>query len=289
MLMNTKLRIANTLLVTLLLCSLVACTTQEAPPAGTGGSGGTAVGGSGGTTPAGGAGGATTAATTGGTGANNGTPCLPPGGALITDFTYAVSDGSAPVTTEAHFGNSTTLEGSEYVYPGAGTSFPLTSDVTQSNWHITGTVGDYSGFGVVWYSCSVVDASAYKGIQFMVSGTIGNTSPMTLGVSTLNSAITAEWIAAHNGSSTDPGRCVPISGTSQYYEQGCADPVKDFTVSATPTQVKVLWSEFAGGSPDAYVKTPNEITHIYWRLPWSGSGSATYPVDIVIDDLSFIP
>ena len=59
-------------------------------------------------------------------------------------------------------------------------------------------------------------------------------------------------------------------------------------MSATPTVVSVLWGDFAGGSPDAYVKTPNEITHIYWRFPWTGSGP-TYAVDIVLDDISFIP
>jgi hypothetical protein len=53
--------------------------------------------------------------------------------------------------------------------------------------------------------------------------------------------------------------------------------------------VTVLWTDFTGGSPEANVATPGDITHISWTLPWSGSGGTTYPVDIVIDDLSFIP
>jgi hypothetical protein len=255
-------------------CGLAACTTQEANPAGTGGSGGQ-------TSSPGGSGGS--GGTTGGT-ALNGTPCPVPAEPLLTDFTYATG---ATSTTEVHFGDATTLEGGQFVYPTSG-SFALTSDVTQSNWHISGTVGDYSGFGLVFYNCSVANAAKYKGIKFTVSGTVGNTNPMTFGVTTLNSSITIEWIVAHNETSTDPGRCVPTSGTSKYYEQGCVDPTFSFTVGATPATVSALWTDFTGGSPDAYVKTPNEIIHVYWRFPWA-SGYATYPVDIVVDDISFIP
>ena len=59
-------------------------------------------------------------------------------------------------------------------------------------------------------------------------------------------------------------------------------------MTSTPTAVSVLWSDISGGSPEASVATPAEITSISWTLPWS-SGGATYPVDLVIDDLSFIP
>jgi len=37
------------------------------------------------------------------------------------------------------------------------------------------------------------------------------------------------------------------------------------------------------------VATPSEITSISWTIPWTASGAAPYPIDLVIDDLSFIP
>jgi hypothetical protein len=54
----------------------------------------------------------------------------------------------------------------------------------------------------------------------------------------------------------------------------------------------VLWTDFTGGRPEIGV-TPTGILSIYWFLPVpAGAGTVAptaYPVDIVIDDLSFIP
>ena len=59
-------------------------------------------------------------------------------------------------------------------------------------------------------------------------------------------------------------------------------------MSDTPTVVSILWSDFTGGSPEASVASPSDITHVVWTFPWS-SGAASYAVDIRIDELSFIP
>jgi alpha-L-fucosidase len=212
---------------------------------------------------------------------NDGTLCPLPATPLITDFTYAPPDGGTADTTRVPFGGNGSLAGSEYVYPAA-----ITSDVSLSAWHITGTVGTYSGFGLYFDSCNRVDASKYKGISFKISGSMGD-NQLTLGVATLNDSMASGWINTHGGNSTDPGRCIPTSGTGQYSEQGCSTPTKTIPVTSSETVVNVLWSDFAGGAPEASVLTPAEITSISWTLPWSGG--TPYPVDIVIDDLSFIP
>jgi hypothetical protein len=212
---------------------------------------------------------------------NDGTLCPLPAAPLITDFTYAPLDGGTTDATGVHFGSYGSLSGGEYVYPAA-----ITSDVSLSQWHISGTVGTYSGFGLYFDGCNRVDASKYKGISFKISGSMGG-NQLTLGVSTLNDALAAGWINTHGGNSTDPGRCIPISGSGQYSEQGCSTPTKTIAVTSTETVVNVLWSDFTGGAPEASVVTPAEITSISWTLPWSGG--TPYPVDIVIDDLSFIP
>lgn len=212
---------------------------------------------------------------------NDGTLCPLPATALITDFTFAPPDGGTTDTTGVHFGTYGSLSGGEYVYPAA-----IISDVSQSNWHISGTVGTYSGFGLYFDGCNRVDASKYKGISFKISGSMGG-NQLTFGVATLNDSIASGWINTHGGNSTDPGRCIPASGSGQYTEQGCSTPTKTIPVTSAEAVVNVMWSDFAGGAPEASVLTPAEITGISWTLPWSGG--TPYPVDIVIDDLSFIP
>jgi hypothetical protein len=312
--MKTMTHIGNTLLAALLACGLVGCGSSETNN-GTGGSGSgagsttTPSGGSGGgaggtTTSSSGGGGGTTTASGGSTG-GSGSTTTPSGGsggssststastdgklcptpqALITDFTYTPGSG----TTQVHFGNSTTLGGGEYVYGGL-TDAPLVSDMSNSNWHITGSVGDYSGFGLYFDNCSRIDASAFKGISFKISSTVISDG-ITFGVDTLDNTITADWINVHGGNSTGPGRCTPPADSSlnQYSQSTCANATASIPVTATPTVQQVLWSDFTGGKPNANIEKPGEIIGIHWNFTWNGAGTP-YEVDLTLDELSFIP
>ena len=276
--MNTNFR--NTLLVTLLACGLMACTSQASNQSGTGGSG---AAGAGGTTTPTGTGGAGPDAGTTGLSNGEGTLCAAPQ-ALITDFTYSASSTS---TTEVHFGTSGTFSGGESVWTNSTTS-PLTSDVTQGNWHISGTVDNYAGFNLYFDNCTRLDASAYTGIRFTISGSLGG-GALAMGMGTLNDAVAASWLIGKNvagAKATDPGCCVPTSGSDKYSQQDCVDPTKAIPVTATPTVISLAWKDFAGGKPVSYVE-PKDIVSIYWYFTWS-SGSS-YPVDITLDDISFIP
>jgi hypothetical protein len=284
--MRTCLRIGNitgSLLAMLLACGLGACTTQESNPPGTGGTSG---GGSGGTTTPTGSGGTGPVGGSTGSTATDGTMCLPVTQALITDFTYTPSDAGTPDTANARFGDSvTTFSGGTSVCTNATT--PLTSDVSQNNWHISGTIENYSGFNLYFDNCSRIDASAYKGISFTISGSVGSGS-LVMGMGTLNDAVAASWLISKGDTSakeTDPGRCVPTSGTNKYDQQTCADPIKQITVAASPTPVSLLWTDFTGGKPKTNVE-PTDIISIYWYFVWTSG--ASYPVDITIDDLKFI-
>lgn len=284
--MNTKLRIADGLLMAILFSGLGACTTQEATGGGGTGGGGVLAGTGGATTP-GGNGGAT-AGTTGSSG-TDGEMCPLPASPLITDFTYVPAlDGSATTTTEVRWGSyGATLSGGEYTYPAA-----IVSDVTQSNWHMSGTVGTYSGFGLYWDNCSRVDASAYKGISFKISGSVPQGDHITMGIGTLNNVITADWLLAHPTSDSDtkagdPGRCVPpATATNKYSQSTCHDLEAIIPVTAAVSEVKVLWSGFTKGAPDTSVE-PKDILTVYWFFPWAETATP-YLVDITIDDLSFI-
>ena len=298
--MKTKLR--NRILslaVLFVVGGLVACTSQAVSPGGTGGSG-VATGGTGV-----GTGGTGTGGGGGGYPSSPGVDCLPPAAnGLITDFTYMPGDAATPVTDQVAFGDpTTTLSGGEFVYPNAASTptpmYPLTSDVTASNWHITGPVGDYSGFGFFFQNgsggCNRIDAAGFKGISFTISGTVMGGS-LTFEVDTLNDTIKPAWLSAHSGTpaATDPGACDPggTATTTQYSQSVCTEPTKVITVGSTPTPVTVLWTDFTTGKPDTGPK-PTDIVGIRWVLPTPSSpgtaSAATYPLDLTVDNIAFIP
>jgi len=283
--MKTSRRDGNTLLATLLACGLVACGSNGTSSGGTGGNGGVG----GGTTAPAGTGGGGTAGTTGAF-SPDGKLCLGPTKALITDFTYA---GGTADTTQVHFGDSSTLGGSEYVYPTGTDSYPLTSDMRASNWHISGTVGTYSGFGLYFDGCNRIDASAYQGISLKISGTVEQDGMVTFGVDTLDDSITATWLNSHGSTgAVNPGRCNPPADPTlnQWSQAACANPTASIPVTSTPTVQTILWTDFSGGKPESSVK-PSDIIGIHWFFPNPpGAGTAsptTYTVDITLDDLSF--
>jgi hypothetical protein len=207
-------------------------------------------------------------------------------------------DAAAPVTDQVHFGDdSTTLSGGEFVYPDPSTTnpHPLTSLVTANNWHVTGTVGDYSGFGFFFDSCSRLNATGFKGISFTISGTVMGDS-LTFEVDTLNDTIKPAWLSAHGGTAaaTDPGACDPggTATTTQYSQTVCVEPTKAIPVTSTPTKVSVLWTDFTTGKTDPG-PVPTDIVGIRWVLPTpAGAGTAsatTYPLDLTVDNIAFIP
>jgi hypothetical protein len=269
--MKTNLRFGHTLLAALLTCGLVACTSSDNGPGGTGGT--VTPGGTGGTS------GPTTSTVPQTDG--EGTLCPPPL-PLLTDFTYTPTDAGA--LTAPRFGSSGHLTGGMSPYPTT-----LTSDLTQGNWHITGTVNTYAGFNLYFDNCDRVDASKFTGLSFTVSGTVP--SAMTLSVGTVDNTAKWTWMA-NNGKTTakdtDVGKCAPTQDTqNQYYAPGCTPGATTFAVTATATPVSATWATLTGGAPNATVN-PAEITSVAWIFPWV-DGQAPYQVDFTIDDISFLP
>jgi hypothetical protein len=112
-----------------------------------------------------------------------------------------------------------------------------------------------------------VDASAFKGIQFTVSGDAGPSGVMTLSVMQLSN-----WDNA-DGGGTCKDTCLPAKAA--------------FNVTSTPTTVSVLWADLTGGVPAGSINAPFEIGTLQWELDWPCSGGAPFPVNIAIDDLRF--
>jgi hypothetical protein len=240
-------------------------------------------------TPGAGGGTATGGSSAAGVSTSGAVACPKPTQAMINDFTYAVPDGGAAdaAVPDITFGDfTTTLSGGTFVYPTAA----IATDMSGSNWHISGTVGDYSGMGLYFNNCALIDASAYRGISFTISGSIASptANTLTMGVSIAADTIANSWYATYPeaGTSTPSfGTCIPAS--SNKYDGTCGDPQKAFTITSTPTTVTILWADLVGGKPVASVN-PAQITGVYWFFPWTGAGAASYAVDITIDNLSFV-
>ena len=207
----------------------------------------------------------------------------------ITNFMPDPDGGS---TTEPRFGVFGTS------WSGGGSAYgSLTSDVTGSDWHLSGTISDYSGFGLYFDNvnnamCNKINASAFKGIQFTIWGTVP--SAITMGVPIVADAPPGTWLKSVNATGVtgnEPGRCLPGASMTQYYHPDCADPIYSFTVTGTqaaPQTVSVMWSSFTGGNARPSVM-PSEITGMYWYMTWAGAASTPYAVDFHIDNLAFIP
>lgn len=294
---------------------LFGCVTSDEDPAtnGTGGAGGGAAGsaqsgnaGSGGSSS--GSGGSSMTGQGGATGPDTSAAvaCPSPTLALMTDFSPPAATGAdagadagagagTPPVSVSWGDYTTQFSGSTYQYPNGTQMYALPADFSGGSWHVTGTVGNYSGLGVAFgpNGCSKVDASAYSGIAFDISGSIGAaTSAVQFTVGTAGNDIGYAWLNANTQPATPVapnfGRCTPAA---TQYDGTCSSPSLTVPVGATVSNVQVQWAQLIGGQPNATVN-PAEITFMSWVLPAPmGAGTpgvTTYDIDITIDNLRFI-
>jgi len=258
-------------------------------------------------------GGATSAAGSTGTGGSTAVDCnapltIPPlctgtapSAALISDFSIAT--GSTGPVLFGTWGQS--MYGGAYIYPraitnpgpcdGTPSAYPLTQDLTGGNWHITGTVGTYSGGGL-WWQCNTgtmasiayasactIDASAYTGISFTVSGNAGPAvSPATTGAIAF-SVLQPSTMKLGLDSAGNPKTCGMCTGTT------CGSSVS-VPVSTAATTVKLTWAELGVTTPDAIstiafqFPDPCSLNNGYATIPCTPT---TFPVDMTIADIQF--
>ncbi|MEP6653684.1 MAG: hypothetical protein ABJA82_10015 [Myxococcales bacterium] len=144
----------------------------------------------------------------------------------------------------------------------------ITENLTGSDWHISGVIGNYSAF-VVTLACAT-DASAFSGIQFTISGTAGTPNRLTM---------QAAFAGDEAGS-----RVTPMTGMC---EGTCSAPFTTVNLTATKTLIQIPWSTFTGGRPISTVN-PAQLTALRWVFNWNPA-LQPYAVDLRLDDLSFIP
>jgi len=250
------------------------------------------------------------AATTSGTGGSTSLDCNPPvvtkctgsvpPAALISDFSIATG-----ATAPQIFGTwSQSVYGGTFAYPSATatscatpSAYPIASAVSGGTWNITGTVGTYSGFGL-WWSCDtgtgttaapayagscVIDASAYTGISFTISGNAGPASGTATTGSVGLAVQSASTLKPKTDSAGNAANCGTCSATT------CGSTVT-VPVTATSSIVKFTWAQLG-------ITDPNAIAAIGFQLTdpcGLNNGYATTPctptsfaVNIAIDNLQF--
>ena len=201
--------------------------------------------------------------------------------ALISDFASNSGDFKS---ADAEWW--TKLFGATFVYPALDAcvatqpSFPLTQNFSDASWHVTGTVGTYSGLGI-WLAPCMADLSAYKGISFKISGNVGPKGTLIMGVATAGTSKATTTTCS-------PNTATCVDGTTDATK--CAGATKTITVTSAVQTISVLWTDFIGGYPETS-PVANSIVGLSWTLDWVWNNTAAnnYAVDFVIDDITLVP
>jgi hypothetical protein len=209
---------------------------------------------------------------------------------LLLDFEDA---GDSP--NQGVFGDfQSTLSGGTYVYPDAivaedEAELPgLTSDVTEGDWHIAGSVTQSAGFGL-FFDCEQLDASRFVGLAFRVQGSIASSNLLEFIVRTAANEPSRAW-SLENGGSAEPsfGRCTPAQNE---FDGTCFSARVAIEVTEESREVFVPFAELGGGRPEPN-PNPSEITAIAWALPNPVVGATgsiePYAVDLRLDDIRFV-
>lgn len=171
----------------------------------------------------------------------------------------------------------TVASGYSFFYP----ETTLTSDMSEGNWHVSGSVGDYAGFAI-GFVCGA-DAAAYKGISFKVSGSAGPTSTLSFVVAHASNA----W---RDAAAAEPSAASCVS--PMQYDGTCTEASAPVEVSETEATISLMWADIKGGKPELN-PNPAELLALRWLFKWDQAMAAdaaanTYDVDVRIDDLTFI-
>jgi hypothetical protein len=209
-----------------------------------------------------------------------------PPSALISDF--SLSNGATAPSAFGPWGQS--VSGGTYVYPAVASpadpcasvsAYPMTESFTNGVWNVTGTVGTYAGMGIWWicnaagssYGSCLLDASAYTGISFKISGDAGPKGTMRLNVGTPS---TTKLVLDSAGNPKNCGNCATDS---------CATTVA-IPVTSTATTVSLTWAELGVTEPDA-IGTLLFMLSDPCNYSTGTCVPTPYSANVSIDDLQF--
>lgn len=155
--------------------------------------------------------------------------------------------------------------------------------------------------------CPLADLSSFSGIEFDIKGTFSAapadagtgdggvpSASLVFGVGDALDDVATQYTASYMSAPTNTanfsfGECKPAScsTTCNQYDGSCGDPSKSFNLTSVSQTVRLSWTDLIGGKPHDQ-PDPTQITGLRWTIPWGGSGSTPYSVDITVDNIQLV-
>jgi hypothetical protein len=184
-------------------------------------------------------------------------PLLTFGGNAWGSYTYAAAGQTAPTAALSNDGNGIQISG--------GFVSPVTAGA------------NYEGVGLYYNNSGCLDVTAYTGIQFDFSGTLGGCA-IQLG-------------ASYSGDASESGN--PMRGACAGTSSTCYGPSYDVTTealavtSSSPT-IKVPFNLLSGGMPISTLD-PRSIITVQWQLsgPLGGSDGGACSANFTVENVKF--
>lgn len=179
--------------------------------------------------------------------------------------------------------------GNNCVVPLSQNSFLATVMPSSKSWVLSGTVAGFSGAGMYIQSAPnlCVDASAYRGVQFTISGTIGSADASVGEAGVSDAGVSAPFIQFKAIEAEDVMPTTTAGSVGTCTASMCTPASYSFALPSTPTTITVQWTDLMGRVPGA-PSDPAHLTGIEWALPWACTGSTPYPVNITIQNVMFV-
>jgi hypothetical protein len=144
-----------------------------------------------------------------------------------------------------------------------------TSD--SSTFHVTGSVSNWSGFGIYLNTCSTL--AAYTGVSFVLSGTIASLDhPNQFQFSVSSNADSPVDAGGKRGA------CEGV------VDEVCIAPAMDLTVNGSPQSV--LWTQLSKGKPVATLD-PGQVLDFRWEVV-ADATQTPFSVDLTLDDFTLL-
>jgi hypothetical protein len=196
----------------------------------------------------------------------------PPSSPTIIGSTYSVSDSG---TGQIRYGATGSTQWVTYTYEATGQPTP-TLTATDSGLNVVGSLvvpdggAVYAGAGVAFAAATCLDVSAYSGVQFTLSGSLGDCRLAFI-----------ENLSQDTTAANDPNRGM-CTATPCY---GPSYPVTSLGTMTVP------FTALTGGMPVGTVDT-TQLTSMQWQLALpaasSDGGRAGCSVNFTISDVSFV-
>lgn len=196
----------------------------------------------------------------------------PPSRALITDFADATAGTSA-----ISFGMAPNIGGGSYTYAATGLTAPVLSivpapagstgqalEVAANPGSTTDSSNAWIGFGLGFDMC--VDASAYTGVEFTITGALGNC------------ALTFTPIFSEDNSVTDNPTFGSCTAASCYPGQSAQ------LLSGTNI---VHFTDVIGGNPQTFVDS-RALTGVQWQLNVPSDGVSVCSANFAVTNVTFV-